>query len=162
MHQPGALPSPANHKLEHLSGRGPTRETQLGGTQRCSALTARGFKPHLHILTMFNLFFVQTTMYLGHSLNQKTPIIYFLYAIIPLSCNTSVGADPLAPRARSHLAAPGGFQAELCRSPGASSELLVCLQGLERGEGPHRRLPGALPRVGHPPPVLALQLQLLV
>lgn len=114
MHQPGALPSPANHKLEHLSGRGPTRETQLGGTQRCSALTARGFKPHLHILTMFNLFFVQTTMYLGHSLNQKTPIIYFLYAIIPLTINTSVGADPLASRARSRLATPGGFQAELC------------------------------------------------
>lgn len=111
---------------------------------------------------MFNLFFVQTMVYLGHSLDQQTPIIYFLYAIIPLTCNTSVGAGPLAPRARSRPAAPGGFQAELCRSPGASTELLVCLQGLERGEGPHRRLPGALPRVGHPPSVLALQLQLLV
>ena len=35
-------------------------------------------------------------------------------------------------------------------------------QGVARGQGPHRGLPGAVPRLGSQPPVVAVQLQLLL
>jgi len=109
---------------------------------------------------MMFILFAQATTYGGRSLDQRLPNVVMcrhLHHVQPPS-----GAGRVAARVQSC-----GSQPEPCSSPAGlpgfvSHGEAFCSQCLERGEGPHRWLPGALPRVGHPPSVLALQLQLLL